>query len=938
MTKERWRQIEAVFAEAVELPVDESRAYLDEVCAGDEELRREVELLLESDRKAQGRIGSAVGIAAAAFSVQMQRAYSASQIGQRIGPYEIVREIGRGGMGSVYQAVRIDDQYIRSVAIKFIAQGTDSEEALTRFRTERQILASLQHPNIAALLDGGATPDGRPYIVMEYIEGELLLDYCQKRNLPVDDRLDLFCRLCDAVHHAHQMLVIHRDIKPGNVLVTETGVPKLLDFGIAKLLTPELVIGGVHMTQTVLRRMTPRYASPEQIRGESLTTATDIYSLGVLLYEMLTYNSPYRITGETSQEVERIVCDSEPIRLSMAVPSDARVRRQISGDLENIVAMALRKEPQRRYASAQQFAADVQRFRQGLPVSAREDTILYLAAKLVRRNKLASAAFALLALSVAGGWFATYRQAKRAEARFEEVRKLANEVLFDFNGKIQHLPGATPARELLVRTALQYLNNLSKDSSNDKSLQWELGQAYEQVGDVQGDSSGPNLGQFREALVSYTKALSLIEPLSVERRDYETLSCIAWLHFKCGDLQLRTIGVGPATESYSRGLKVANGIATMLKDSRADDVLMNGYMRLASAKSRIADVKDALINAKLAEAAADGAAARNHKSGTLNVAQTRMLVGNLLWLQGDIQGAWDRYQEAVVILEQLAAAQPGSSTFLEHLAEAYRRSGDLQGNSAYFHFGDIEKANFYQRKAVNIARQLAAHDSNDAMARSHLSIALRRLGAVQRNQQPAQAIESYRESLGLLNSLMTGTPGDLNYQRDLANARLGLSAALYRAGKLKQSLDEVTASLSIQNELLQHNPERIAIKEDMSDALITRGEILLSMRAAGPALDSFNAALGNAQYLLERNKESLYAERCLAMSYKGLADYHAHLAERSPAAERTKHRAESLAWYDKSLAIWSGWRTRNLAMPYSANREREVLRARASAISRMHLR
>ena len=219
MKKARWRQIEAVFAEAVELPAEESRAYLDRVCEGDEELRREVDMLLESDRKAHGHIGSAVGVAAASFAVQMQREYSASQIGQRIGPYEIVREIGRGGMGAVYQAVRIDDQYIRSVAIKFIAHGMDTSDALARFRTERQILATLQHPNIAGLLDGGTTADGRPYIVMEYIEGEPLLDYCRKRNLSVHDRLGLFCSLCSAVHHAHQMLVIHRDIKPANVLV-----------------------------------------------------------------------------------------------------------------------------------------------------------------------------------------------------------------------------------------------------------------------------------------------------------------------------------------------------------------------------------------------------------------------------------------------------------------------------------------------------------------------------------------------------------------------------------------------------------------------------------------------------------------------------------------------------------------------------------------------
>src|SRR6476646_9454673 len=252
MNKERWRKIEDIFAEAVELPVEQSRTYLDGACSGDEELLREVELLLESDRQGQGHIDSAVGVAAASFSIQLQRDYSASQIGQRIGAYEIVREIGRGGMGSVYQAVRIDEHYIRSVDIKFIAHGMDTPEELARFRRERQILASLQHPNIAALLDGGATADGRPYLVMEYIDGELLLEYCRTRNLSVNDRLDLFCRLCDAVHHAHQKLVIHRDIKPGNILVTAGGVPKLLDFGIAKLLTPELAIDGVHATQTVL--------------------------------------------------------------------------------------------------------------------------------------------------------------------------------------------------------------------------------------------------------------------------------------------------------------------------------------------------------------------------------------------------------------------------------------------------------------------------------------------------------------------------------------------------------------------------------------------------------------------------------------------------------------------------------------------------------------
>ncbi len=597
--------------------------------------------------------------------------------------------------------------------------------------------------------------------------------------------------------------------------------------------------------------------------------------------------------------------------------------------------MALRKEPERRYASVQQFATDVQRFRDGLPVSAREDTLVYLATKLVRRNRLATAAFALLALSVACGWFATYREAKRAEARFEEVRKLANEVLYNLNAKIQHLPGSTPARELLVRTALQYLNNLSKDATGDKSLQWELGQAYEQVGDVQGDSSGPNLGQFREALTSYTKALSLIKPVAAERLDYEALSCVAWLHFKCGDLQLRTMGAETAIASYSQGLKVVDAIATTLKDSRVDDLKMNGYMRLARAKMRSAAATEALTNAQLADAAADRIAKHLRKDGPLNVAQAKLLVGNMLWLQGDLQNAWGHYQVAVRLLEELVDRDPENTTYRETLAEAYRRSGDLQGNTAYFHFGDPEKARFYQDKALRIARELAARDPNDASARSHLSVALRRMAAVQRDQQPAQAIQLYHEALDVLRALMKEASEDLNYQRDLGNTHLGLSIALHNSGRLKQAFEEVTAALSVQKQMLNRSPERLAVREDMFDSLLAVGGIRLDMHDPPAAIQSFDEALLTAQYLFNHNKRSLYAERCLAMSYAAVADYHAYLAVRGPKADRLTHRAESLAWYDKSLAIWSNWRSRGIAIPFSSNSERQILRKRASIAPRI---
>ena len=931
MEPQRWRRVEEIFLEAAELPAAEASAFLDGVCDGDLDLRREVESLLESDPGAHQRLSAAIEDAAVRIGAIIGSS-PANYIGQFVGPYQIVREIGRGGMGAVYQAVRADDQYLRSVAIKFIAHGMDTPESVARFRTERQILATLQHPNIAALLDGGTTEDGRPYIVMEYIEGERLLDYCRQRNLSVPDRLELFRALCGAVHHAHQMLVIHRDIKPANVLVTADGIPKLLDFGIAKLLAPELVPGGAEETETSLRRLTPQYASPEQIRGEPLTTASDVYSLGVLLYEMLTFVSPYGITGRTSHEIERAVCNSEPQKLSAAARGNLRLRGQLSGDLENIVAMVLRKEPGRRYASAQQLSDEILRYLKGLPVSAREDTLFYLASKLVRRNRAASAAFALLAISVVAGWTATIRQARRSEARFQEVRKLANAVLFDFHGRIQNLPGSTPVREHLVRTALEYLNNLSQDAAGDLSLQWELSQAYEQVGDAQGDPEGPSLGQFTEALSSYRKALALVEGIAERRRDWQVLSCMTWLHYKSGDLELRTAGGSQAAESYIRGLKVAADARRELDDHRSDGLLLNGYQRISNARLQSGDSDSALENARLAAAAADRAAEMPGGPGAqADIAKTRLLLGNILWLRGDLPGAWKHYQDAVASLEQLVEAHPGALGYLQDLEDAYRRSGELQGNPAYFHFGNSDRAESYLRKALQIAEQLVARDPQNAQAQAQLSRVLRRLGAVLRSSDPPQAAALYQRAMAILEDLMGGARDDLSYRRDLANTRLGLSYALRGLNKSKAALQEIEGALTIQRELLSRSRKDSVVREDMFDSLLALGELHLNTKEFGRAWESLSEAFSAAQSLIAQGKPSLYSERCLALASQRLGDYHALLASFAPVKERLSHSAEAQQRYQQAIDIWSKWRSRNLAVPYAQNRENDVI----SSLSRL---
>jgi hypothetical protein len=415
----KWERVQRIFLVAVDLSPEERTRVLDEMCGADAAMRAEVESLLGADCTSTGQLGVAVK---AAIKTEAALLFDQSRIaGARVGAYRLIREIGRGGMGSVYLAARDDEQYESEVAIKLVRPGFDTDFILRRFRRERQILARLHHPNIARLFDGGTTDEGIPYLVMEYVPGSLITAYAEENHLSVEDRLRLFLPVCAAVDYAHRAFVVHRDLKPGNILVDGTGTPKLLDFGISKLLHSEL--RDPADTQD-LAIATPDYASPEQIVGDAVTIASDVYSLGAVLYQSLTGVKPHRIGDAGPLAIERAICLEPTLPPSQAVRNNPVLARRLVGDLDMIVLRAMHKQPERRYVSAEHLAADLRRHLDHLPVAARPDSPAYRAGKFIRRHRVVTAmagAFAAAAAALAG--FATYE----LRAGQDRVRRAADE-------------------------------------------------------------------------------------------------------------------------------------------------------------------------------------------------------------------------------------------------------------------------------------------------------------------------------------------------------------------------------------------------------------------------------------------------------------------------------------------------------------------------------
>ncbi|SPE25558.1 Serine/threonine protein kinase [Acidobacteriia bacterium SbA2] len=940
MTPERWQQVKGVLESVLELAPAERAAILDQACDGDQALRQEVETLLAADdeippeKKLDSKLLNEVALAVSDAATTPHHADA--WIGRRVGPYNIVEQVGAGGMGEVYRAVRDDEHYRKQVAIKVVRAGQDSALVVSRFRNERQILAGLDHPNIARLLDGGTTKEGAAYFVMELIDGQPIDEYCKQHKVEVAERLKLFLQVCSAVQYAHQRLIIHRDIKPGNILVTSEGMPKLLDFGIAKLLDANAEGGQPEPTLTIFRILTPAYASPEQVKGEPITTASDVYSLGVVLYQLLTGSSPYHLISRTPQEIVHAVCELEPERPSTALrrmvaeskeraaqkfqaptngAHDGSLRKRskrLSGDLDNIVLMALRKEPQRRYASVEQFAEDIRRHLENLPVVARKDTIRYRASKFVTRHRAGVIAAALVTLTLLVGLAVTIREARVAQQRFNEVRSLANSLIFDIHDSIQDLPGATPARKLIVEKALQYLDSLARASKGDPSLQRELAAAYKRIGDVQGYPYSANLGDTAGARRSYEKALAIRQTLySSYPENIDDALGLAESSRLLGDVLMVNDDTKAALEYVQRAVQVGEQadrthpdnvkvLQELTKDYESKADLLAGNFNTTSLGDNASALalrrKELAMEERLLALAPDDLTVKR------DVGARVAKMGDQLLLDGQWREALPYYVQAQKVMEDLANRSQTTKT-LEYLDSMYSRVQEVDVWS-----GDFRHALTINLRALEISKRLSSADPHSTKARLGLTVDWSNVAdSASRLGQRGQAVSAINQGRSLIGELVRLDPKNTEFQGVQAAVHVTAGDVFRRSGDVSQALHYYREALSLTSQMQAADPNNVDGRLRLAAISNSVGEMLTRSRDLKGASEILSKALELAKpeaTSSHPNEQALYST---ADSYTGLAEVEATLAADTGLArgKRMKHWTQASSLAERSLKTWA---------------------------------
>jgi non-specific serine/threonine protein kinase/serine/threonine-protein kinase len=837
---ERWSRLRAIVEEVLEHPGRRDQI-LGERCGDDEVLLSEAVALLDAHRRT-GILDRTLGggLPPLSGSVAPPRV---------LGAWTLREEIGRGGMGTVYRAERSDGVYEQHAAVKLMAGGPWGPGVMERFLRERQILARLQHPSIAALLDGGTTPEGVQWFAMERVSGRPLDRYCDEKRLDVGERLGLFLTVCDAVEAAHRSLVVHRDLKPSNIMVSDEGTVKLLDFGIARSLD-EAREDAEGLTLAYGQPLTVEYASPEQFHGAPASTAADVYSLGAVLYELLTGRVPFPLRGRPLGEVDRVLTSAALVPPSEAVtgaaaaateavPDEAgdgdplpaaiaaaratipeRLRRRLRGDLDAIVRQALHRDLSRRYGSVAELAADVRRHLAGLPVRARPDGMAYVARKLAGRHRVAVAAVGLLALSLAGGVAATLHQAhtaveqsRIAQRRFADVRRLANSMLFEVEEAVAPLPGSTAARQLLVRRALEYIEGLSVEERDDPELRRELAAAYRKIGDIQGNPREAHLGDLDGALESYRQAESLLTALAAE--DTAVRRELADVVRRIGDVLWWQGETAEAVTGYER----ARGVMAELVRLEPDDA--KNLAGLAAAEAAVGEI--AFWNGEMERALPHLehalalrrkllAAAPEDLARLVDVARAETALGDALGWAGRSEEALEHLRLAVALLDGAHGENAQDSRVANSLALALSKLGEHLVDA-----GERDAALSSLGRAREVAVQLAAADPFDSRARRFAALTDAKLGdAAMSFDRAAEAVRHYRAALAVYEELAAQESGNIEHRRDLANGAVRLARALLVLDRFAEALDLFIEADRLRLAMLADDPGNTMLRRDLA--------------------------------------------------------------------------------------------------------------------------
>ncbi len=821
MNPERWRRIEELFRAAIDHRVDERDAYLARVCGGDEDLRREVLSLLERDTDEDFIRDSIANVALALTNISND-----DLTGERIGPYRVIRLIGRGGMGDVYEAERDDEQFKQQVAIKIIKRSMDTNFLRDRFLRERQILASLDHPHIARLFDGGATPDGSPYFVMEYVAGEPITVYCLRHQLSINEKLKLFRKVCSAVQHAHQKLVVHRDLKPSNILIVPSadgkeGEPKLLDFGIAKFLSPDARESRTR-TETALRMMTPEYASPEQARGLPVATTTDVYSLGVVLYELLTDYRPHEFRTYAPAEIERDFHDTEieepsKVVVRMKVPS-TRLARQLEGDLDNITMMAMRQEPERRYQSVEQFSEDLRRYLAGMPVVARKDTFSYRTGKFIRRHKAGVAILALLmilasAMAVQSARIARERDRANQEAAAAQAVTQSLVGMFEFADPGKAKGNAITAKEMLDQGAEKVMRELKDQPATQAKLMDTIGGLY------------LNVGAYDRAQALMEEGMKLRrQALGADHADVaDSLHHLAAVAYEKGDFT--------SSESLYRDALTARRRLFGMEHLKSADS-MAGLGRVLIAQGKFAEAEPLVNNALALRRRQLPPEHKDIASSLLHG------LGRLLSEQGKFAEAAETYREALKIHSKLYGEDhPFTAASISNLAVMLHELGDYQGSE------------LFSRKALALRIKLFGDEHPDVAA-SLANLAL----LLQDKREYKEAERYYRRSLDMRRKLF----GEKHVR--LTSTMSNLASLLEARRDYNQSEALLQDALAIRRKYWGEEHWEVAtILHNLASVSYQKGQVSEAEKSLRQAFAIYQKTLQPGHWIIHRSRSLLGA-------------------------------------------------------------------------------